>query len=80
MAFVLMAGDPLNAPAPAGELERITISIDKRILQCAIEVFARGGCDYVEWIEKLPIKEAYNVALLIGVLLEADAHGRFHAR
>jgi hypothetical protein len=75
-----MAGDPLTTPAPAGELERITISIDKRILQCAIEVFARGGCDYVEWIEKLPIKDAYNVALLIGVLLEADAHGRFHAR
>jgi hypothetical protein len=78
--FVLMAGDPLIAPASAGELERITISIDKRILQCAIEVFARGGCDYVEWIEKLPIKDAYNVALLIGVLLEADAHGRFHTR
>lgn len=80
MAFVLMAGDPL-APAPAiAPEERITISIDKRILQCAIEVFARGGCEYVEWIEKLPIRDAYNVALLVGVLLQADAHGRFHAR
>jgi hypothetical protein len=75
-----MAGDPLTTPAPGAPDDRITISIDKRILQCAIEVFARGGCEYVDWIEKLSIKDAYNVALLIGVLLEADAHGRFHAR
>lgn len=80
MAFVLMAGDPLSVASPPAELERVTISIDRRILQCAIEVFARGGCEYVEWIEKLTIRDAYNVALLIGVLLEADAHGRFSAR
>lgn len=80
MAFVLMAGDPLSVVQPPAELERVTISIDRRILQCAIDVFARGGCEYVEWIEKLTIHDAYNVALLIGVLLEADAHGRFSAR
>lgn len=79
MAFVLMAGDPLSVPAPPPPAERITITIDKRILQCAIDVFSRGGCEYVEWIEKLSIHDAYNVALLIGVLLEADAHGRFSA-
>jgi hypothetical protein len=80
MSFVIMAGDPLAPPAPLPDVERVTVSIDRRILQCAIEVFARGGCEYVEWIEKLSIRDAYNVALLIGVLLEADAHGRFHAR
>jgi hypothetical protein len=64
---------------PDEPVDRITISIDKRILQCAIEVFTRGGCDYVEWIDKLSIRDAYNVALLIGILLQADQHGRFHA-
>jgi len=61
------------------QVRRVTISIDARILQCAIEVIARGGCEYVSWIDKLPIRDAYNVALLFGVLLEADAHGRFQA-
>lgn len=78
--FVLMAGDSLAAPLPEAPNDRISISIDRRILQCAIEVFSRGGCEYVEWIEKLSIRDAYNVALLIGVLLEADAHGRFSTR
>jgi hypothetical protein len=55
----------------------VTITIDKRILQCAIEVIARGGCDYVDWIGKLSIHDAYNVAVLIGILMQADRHGRF---
>jgi len=79
MAFVLMPGDELAAVAPPAKDDRITIAIDRRILQCAIDVFARGGCEYVEWIDKLAIRDAYNVALLIGILLEADAHGRFSA-
>lgn len=58
-------------------IERVTFSIDKRILQCGIEVITRGGCAYVEWIGKLSVRDAYDVALLIGVLLQADAHGRF---
>jgi hypothetical protein len=58
--------------------ERVTFSIDRRILQCGIEVITRGGCDYVEWIGKLSTKDAYDVALLFGMLLQADAHGRFH--
>ncbi|MCA1834352.1 MAG: hypothetical protein LC750_16780 [Actinobacteria bacterium] len=74
-----MAGDQVATPAGDVVDERVTVTIDKRILQCAIEVFARGGCEYVAWIDKLPIRDAYNVALLIGVLLEADAHGRFSA-
>ena len=79
MAFVLMAGDELAAPLPPATDDRITVSIDRRILQCAIDVFARGGCEYVAWIDKLSIRDAYHVALLIGILLEADAHGRFSA-
>lgn len=58
----------------------VTITIDKRILQCAIEVIARGGCDYVDWIGKLSIHDAYNVAVLIGMLMQADSHGRFSAQ
>ena len=79
MAFVMMAGDDLAPPAPKLDDQRITISIDRRILQCAIDVFERGGCEYVKWIDTLPIRDAYNVALLIGVLLQADAYERFHA-
>lgn len=58
--------------------DRISFTIDKRILQCGIEVITRGGCEYVEWINTLTKKDAYDVALLFGVLLQADAHGRFH--
>lgn len=63
-----------DAPAP-----HVTIAIDQRILQCAIEVIARGGCEYVAWIGTLSTADAYNVAILIGILLEADSHGRFQA-
>lgn len=79
MAYVLTIGDDLAPTPPPAKDDRITIAIDRRILQCAIDVFARGGCEYVEWIEKLSIRDAYNVALLIGILLQADAHGRFSA-
>lgn len=80
MAYMLTIGDELAPVLPPATVEPVTITIDKRILQCAIEVFARGGCEYVAWIDKLPIRDAYNVALLIGILLEADAHGRFSAQ
>lgn len=59
------------------DAERVTFSIDRRILQCGIDVITRGGCEYVAWIGTLSVQDAYAVALLIGVLLQADHHGRF---
>lgn len=67
------------ADVAAPDRELVEFAIDRRILQCAIEVITRGGCEYMAWLDTLTIRDAYNVALLIGALLQADAHGRFRA-